>query len=74
MSSIPGATPADDDSSTYDGPDDDLASGNISDADFVQPSPDAEPSPDAPPSPDTAEADDAQVTRPSPGRDTRSQR
>lgn len=50
------------DGSTYDGPDDDLASGNISDADFAQPSDEEQP------------AADAQVTLPSPGRDTRSQR
>jgi hypothetical protein len=54
------STPSpDDDSTTYDGPDDDLASGNITDADFAQPAPDAS---------------DDQVTRPSPGRDTRNQR
>ncbi len=50
------------DESTYDGPDDDLASGNITDADFARPE-EGEHSPSA-----------DQVTRPSPGRETRSQR
>lgn len=54
--------PASGDESTYDGPDDDLASGNITDADFARPTEKTQP------------ASDDQVTRPSPGRETRNQR
>lgn len=60
MSSTDTPTPSGDES-TYDGPDDDLASGNITDADFVRPDNATKPS------------SEDQVTRPSPGGDTRSQ-